>query len=71
MIRGHTPCEIENKLNPVELEINNDRVSNILKNYKNVYYELTPVVILFPSSVANNMKQVFVTCRELNDAKNH
>ena len=71
MIHGHTPCEIENKLNPVELEINNDRVLNILKNYKNVYYELTPVVILFPSSVANNMKQVFVTCRELNDAKNH
>ena len=28
-----------------------------------------PLVILFPSSVTNDTKQIFVTCRELNNAK--
>ena len=57
------------KLNLVEIEINDDRVLNILKMHKNVYYELTSLCILFPLSVTNNTKQIFVTCRELNDAK--
>ena len=57
------------KLNLVEIEINYDRVLNILKMHKNVYYELTSLCILFPLSVTNNTKQIFVTCRELNDAK--
>ena len=61
--------EIENKLNPFEIEINNDRVLNILKKYKNVYYEPTPFGILFSSSVTNNAKQIFVTCRKLNHPK--
>ena len=58
-----------NKLNLVEIEINDDRVLNILKMHKNVYYELTSLCTLFPLSVTNNTKQIFVTCRELNDAK--
>ena len=39
------------------------------KTHKNVYYRLTPIGILFPSSVTNDTKQVFVTCREINNAK--
>ena len=68
-VRGQQKFEIENKLSPVEIEINDDRVLNTLKRYKNIYYELTPIGILFPSSVANNTKQIFATCRELNEAK--
>ena len=30
---------------------------------------LTPIVILFPSSVTNDKKQIFATCRELINAK--
>ena len=30
---------------------------------------MTPVGILFPSSVTNDTRQIFVTCRELNNAK--
>ena len=46
----------------------NKRRPNI--KYKNIYYKLTPIGILFPSSVKNDTKQIFVTCRELNNAKN-
>ena len=41
----------------------------MLKKYKNVYYNLTPISILFPASVINNTKQIFVTCRALKNAK--
>ena len=30
---------------------------------------MTPICILFPSSVTNDTKQIFVTCRELNNSK--
>ena len=46
------------------MEINNDRILNILKKHKNVYYKGTP-----PASITNDTKQIFVTCRELTDAK--
>ena len=42
---------------------------NILKKHKKSYYKLTPIGLLFSSSVQNDTKQIFVTCRELNDAK--
>ena len=63
IVRGQQKFEIE------IIEINDDRVLNILKKYKHSYSELTPLGILFPSSIAKNTKQIFVTCRELNDAK--
>ena len=61
--------ELHNQLNPVQLTINNERVLNIFKKHKSSYYKLTPIDLLFLSSVKNDTKQIFVTCRELNDAK--
>ena len=55
--------------NPVQIEITDDRILNKLKKYKNAYYKLTLIRILFPSSLTNDTKQIFVTCRELNDRK--
>ena len=34
-------------LNPIQIEIEDDRVVNILKTYENVMYKLTPLGILF------------------------
>ena len=31
-------------------------------------YKLTPFGILFPASIKNNTEQVFIMCRELNEA---
>ena len=69
IIRGQQKFELNDILNPVEIEINDDRILNILKKYKNVYYKLTPLGILFPASITNDTKQIFVTCRESNDTK--
>ena len=53
----------------MQITINNDEVLNDLKKHENNYYKLTPIGLLFLSSVQNDTKQIFVTCRELNDAK--
>ena len=41
-------------LNPMQTEIKDDRVTNILKKYKNVVYKITPLGILFSASVTND-----------------
>ena len=56
-------------LNPVQIEINNDRTLNMLIKHKNIYYKLTPIGILFSSSAKDTTKKIFVTCRALNNAK--
>ena len=41
-------------LNPIQIEIKDDRVTNILKKYKNVVYKIIPLGVLFPASVTND-----------------
>ena len=61
--------EIAGGLNPVQIEIDDDRILNMLKKYKNVRYRLRPLGLLFPGSIKNDTEQIFTTCRELNDVK--
>ena len=69
IIRGQQKFELHDVLNPIEIEINDDRIINLLKKHKNVYYKVTPISLLFPSSIPNDTRQIFLTCRELNDTK--
>ena len=69
IVRGQQKFYLHNTLNPIEIKINDDKILKMLKKHKNVYYRLTPIGILFPSSVTNDTKQIFFTCRELNNAK--
>ena len=43
--------EIAGGLNPVQIEIEDDRIINALKKHKNVIHKLTPIRILFPASI--------------------
>ena len=61
--------EIIGGLNPIQLEIEDDRIVNMFKKHKNVTYKLTLLRILFPTLIKNTTQQVFITCRELNDVK--
>ena len=69
IIRGQQSFELHDQVNPVQITINDDRVLNISKKFKNSYYKLTPIGLSFSSSVQNDTKQIFVTCREINDAE--
>ena len=65
IIRAQQIFEIVGGRNPIQIEIKDDRVVNILKKHKNVLYKSTPLGILSQASIKNNTKQVFNTCREL------
>ena len=69
LIHAQQSFEIAGGLNPVQIEIDNDRILNILKKYKNVRYRLTPLGLLFPASTKNDIEQIFVASRKLNDVK--
>ena len=67
IIWAHQSFEIAGRLNLVQIEIDDDRVLNLLQKFKNASYKLTPLRILFPASVKNDTEQIFIICRELND----
>ena len=51
IIRAQKRFEITGGLNPVQIEIEDDRILNILRKYKNVKYKLTLLGLLFPASI--------------------
>ena len=51
--------EVAGGLNLVQIEIEDDRVLNIFKKYKNVLYRLTPLSVLFSASVKNTLNIYF------------
>ena len=69
IIRGQRNFDFHDVLNPVQIEINDDRILNILTKHKKIQYKLTSLGILLLSSVTNDTKQIFVTCRGSNNAK--
>ena len=61
--------DVAGGLNLIQIEIKEDRIINILKRYKCVVYKVTPLGLLFPASVKNNTKQIFITGKELSGVK--
>ena len=61
IICAQQSLEIVGGLKPIQTEIEDDRVVNMLKKDKNVRYKLTLLGILFPASVKNNTELVFIT----------
>ena len=69
IIRAQQNFEIVEGLNPIQIEITDDRVLNMLIKHKNVAYKLTPLGIIFPASIKNDTEQVFIICIKLNKVK--
>ena len=69
MVQAQQNFDVVGRLNPIQTEIEDDRILNALIKQKNVIYRITPLGLLFPASVKNNTKQIFIMCRELNDVK--
>ena len=69
IIRAHEDFGVLGGLNPVQIEIKDDRIINMLKKYKNVVYKITPLGILFPAAVTNDTNQIFIIAKKLNRVK--
>ena len=69
IIRAQQNFEVAGSLNPIQIEIEDDRIINILKKDKNIIYKVTPLGLLFPASVKNDTKQIFIIGKELGGVK--
>ena len=69
IIRAQQDFDVVGGLNPIQIQISGDTVLNLLKNYKNVAYKITPVGISFPATVTNNTNFIFVTDNNLSRVK--
>ena len=69
IIRGQYNFDVACGLNPIQIEIEDDRIINIFKKYKNVVYNITPLRLLFPTTVTNYTNQIFITGKKLNGVK--
>ena len=68
-IRAQQDFDVDGGLNPIQVEIKDDNIINLLKKYKNVIYKITPVGLLFPASLTNDTTQVFFLGKNLSGVK--
>ena len=69
IIRAQQNFDVVGGLNPIQIEIEDDRIINNFKKFKNVSNKITPLGLLFPASLKNDTKQIFITGKELNGMK--
>ena len=69
IIRAQQDFDVDGGLNPIQIEINDDNIINLLKRYKNVVYKITPIGLLFPASLTNDTTQVFILGKNLTIVK--
>ena len=69
IIRAQQNFDVVGGLNPIETEIKDNTVINILKKYKNVVYKIIPLGLLFPATIKNDTRQIFVLAKKLHGVK--
>ena len=69
IIRAQQDFDVVRGLNPIQIEIKDDTVINILKKYKNVACKIIPLRLLFPATIKNDTRQVFVLAKKLYGVK--
>ena len=69
IVRAQQNFDIDRGLNPKEIKIKDDRITNLLKKYKNVIYKITSLGILFPATITNDTTQIFILGKNLSGVK--
>ena len=69
IIRAQQNFDVAGSLNSIQIEIEDDRIINILEKDKNIIYKATSLGLLFPASVKNDTKQIFIIGKELGGVK--
>ena len=69
IIRAQQDFDVVGGLNPIQIQISDDTVLNLFRKYKNFACKITPIEILFPTTVTNNTNFIFVTANNLSGVK--
>ena len=59
IVRAQQEFDVAGGLNPIQIQISDDTVLNLLKKTKNVAYKITPIGLLFPAAVTNDTNFIF------------
>ena len=68
-ITGRQNFDNYQKLNPVEISIDSNKIVNYLLHYKKYKYRFVIENLLFSSSITNEIEIIFISFNGLNDAK--
>ena len=55
IVQAQQNFDIDGGINPLKIELEDNKIRDILKNRKNSKYRLTSLGFLFPASVKNDM----------------
>ena len=69
IIRVQQDFDVVGGLNPIQIQISDNTVLNLLKKHKNVVYKITPIGILFLATVTSNTNFIFETANNLSGVK--
>ena len=69
VIRAEQHFDTVGGLNPIQVEISDSRIINMLTKYKNSIYKITPVGFFFPATITNNTGRVIITSRKISGTK--
>ena len=64
IIRAQQNFDVDGGLNLIQIEIKDDLIINILKKYRNVIYKIIPLGLLFPASIKNDTRQIFMLAKK-------
>ena len=69
IVKAQQDFDVVGVLNPIQIEISDDRVINTLKKYKNVVYKITRLGLLFPATITNETSQIFILSKNVSGVK--
>ena len=69
IVNAQQDFDVVGVLNPIQIEISDDRVINTLKKYKNVIYKITRLGLLFPATITNETSQIFILSKNVSGVK--
>ena len=69
IVKAQQDFDVVGGLNPIQIQITNNTVLNLLQKYKNVAYKITPLGLLFPASIKNDTDHIFITVNNISGVK--
>ena len=69
IVRAQQNFDVVGGQKPIQIQITDDTVLNLLQKYKNTADKITPLGLLFLASIKNDTNHIFVTVNNLSRVK--
>ena len=69
IVRAQQNFDVAGGLNPIQIQITDDTMLNLLQKYKNVAYKTTPRGLLLSASIKNDTSFIYITANNISEVK--